>query len=617
MKPRQLALIQILLEAPSHTSVQDLQESLGVSLRTLRYDLAEIKKIFKKKNWKLEMGRGKGYFIPFIFREEIADVLNPSVVKNTQEDMNRLFLLLSLSDQAFSVMELSDQLFLSEKQVRDSLKNIMAKYPSMIEEKRGAWSIRGEEIKIRKESSNFLLSMIVNQTRLDSFIQELPASLGDYIPKALLKKIDQELRAFFRKKGLWISPRSLLWHTAYLMMTAIRNARHPASEKEAEEIQGFYELDEELHVLLNACHVQNHVETEGQILKRLLFEDSSFVLETNGQDTELLALVIEMEQELTTHFPELIFNQEEFSEDIYKHLESFIQKTQAGIHLSKNPLLENIKKDYAQYFLAASQIACLIPKHFPHVRMTDSEISYIAIYLYKAQQSTRPQRHKVITVCATGKGLAKLMNVRLKHLFPNLEILASVSAYQLADPKVIREADLILTSVSVPESDRPVIRISPFVTEEDIQRIMAYLRFGRSERSMPFSLEEVIRRERGEDLLKDSKNFGRFAEQYASLFLDLYELVEIMTKTASISVEELMSLTTHLILAMPRYFETETMVENQCVRTQLRNYQSNRHNQAIGQWLDQLEEKLGVTLSESEKLAYYYYLGEEEGWNNS
>lgn len=53
---------------------------------------------------------------------------------------------------------------------------------------------------------------------------------------------------------------------------------------------------------------------------------------------------------------------------------------------------------------------------------SESEISYIAIYLYKNKKEKKNKKYRVVTVCGTGRGLARLLQTRLEKVFGNIEI---------------------------------------------------------------------------------------------------------------------------------------------------------------------------------------------------
>ena len=74
-------------------------------------------------------------------------------------------------------------------------------------------------------------------------------------------------------------------------------------------------------------------------------------------------------------------------------------------------------------------------------------------------------------MCSTGIGTSHLLKSRILRAFPDWEIIASVPASNLQSVNQKTVPDLVISTVHVPDIDTPVVYVTAFLNDADIQRI--------------------------------------------------------------------------------------------------------------------------------------------------
>jgi mannitol/fructose-specific phosphotransferase system IIA component (Ntr-type)/galactitol-specific phosphotransferase system IIB component len=113
------------------------------------------------------------------------------------------------------------------------------------------------------------------------------------------------------------------------------------------------------------------------------------------------------------------------------------------------------------------------------------EIGYIVLHIGSALERLNEQpinqAIRVIIVCGSGIGTAKMLSSRIRKELPELEVIAELSVLELDDPAMDR-ADYIISSITISRSLKiPCINVSPLLTVEDMNELRRI--FGRHDHS--------------------------------------------------------------------------------------------------------------------------------------
>lgn len=143
----------------------------------------------------------------------------------------------------------------------------------------------------------------------------------------------------------------------------------------------------------------------------------------------------------------------------------------------KNPLLEEIRNNYASIFALTKEYFAKMPVLLPY-EVDDHEWAYITLHVLAAMERYK-QNHKlnVIVVCSTGLGSAQMLKNRLENEFMGyIHIVDVISYYQLTDEH-LENIDLIVSTIDISASfyNVPVVKVSVFLNNKDIQAISKYI----------------------------------------------------------------------------------------------------------------------------------------------
>jgi lichenan operon transcriptional antiterminator len=145
----------------------------------------------------------------------------------------------------------------------------------------------------------------------------------------------------------------------------------------------------------------------------------------------------------------------------------------------RNPLLDDIKRKYPSAFQGAA-IASRCIGDYLGVEVGEHEIAYIALHIGVALERIRAiqiKTKRVIVVCNSGVGSAKLLYYRLKNEFKDeIDIVATTSYYQLNEYD-LSLIDFIISTIPLKEDiGVPVQVVHTFLGGEDIVSIREKLR---------------------------------------------------------------------------------------------------------------------------------------------
>lgn len=157
------------------------------------------------------------------------------------------------------------------------------------------------------------------------------------------------------------------------------------------------------------------------------------------------------------------------------HLEPALNRLKFGL-ANPNPLREQIKTGYPEAFRAA-QAACRELESLAGVAIDEDTVSFVAMHLGAAVERAKNRRPKrVLVVCSTGVGSARLLAARLVQEFPEIELEGVVSAREAERECQKVRPDLVISTIPLDLQGPPVIQLSPLVTGLEVSKVEEVLR---------------------------------------------------------------------------------------------------------------------------------------------
>ena len=158
------------------------------------------------------------------------------------------------------------------------------------------------------------------------------------------------------------------------------------------------------------------------------------------------------------------------------HLVPLVIRMRYGLRL-ENPMLSDILEKYALAYLMASQACAVLERRYCTI-LDANEIGYIAMALELSleRHKSPPEKKRVLFVRASGATTAQLVAYRIQELFRD-----SIDKVVICDRTSIsrqnfQELDVIFTTVPIEEKTPvPIIEISTLLTEKDVSGISRFL----------------------------------------------------------------------------------------------------------------------------------------------
>ena len=260
-----------------------------------------------------------------------------------------------------------------------------------------------------------------------------------------------------------------------------------------EELRKEFEIEiPEIEVAYVCLHIKG-----AKVQQIELDEDSK--ARVSGQ-RELLSVVNAMIDRFDPAVAWQLKQDEEFVvQGLAAHLQPTLVRLANNMKI-ENPLLEQIKNDYAAIFERCRDVAEVIEEHYGFT-VPEPEIGYLAIHFGAAMvrlESRKEVKRKVNmgVVCASGIGISRLMCSRINKFFKDR---IELTAYGVNDlnPFALEHTDFFVSTLPIREN-ADILYVSPLLTSQEMEQIAARVReyermpaAGKENEAFTRQLEEV------------------------------------------------------------------------------------------------------------------------------
>ncbi|SCY79101.1 BglG family transcription antiterminator [Alkaliphilus peptidifermentans] len=494
---RQKSLILDLMKEPNSVSAKVLAGRFNVSARTIRYDLDNISYWLKQRGIILEKKQKMG--IQITLDDEDMKKISKDIQETqpytsvlTQQDRKHFILLELLKSDGISTSEgLSEKLGVSRATTIKDLKEVkkeLSKYGLILNSKQGSgYKVVGNENNVRQIIGNILLTSMDTQKvlhMLSSFEKESIFST-DYINEVSntisIHDIKKAIKSSKKTYNFWIpdySYVSLIIHIAIALDRLLKglNIDLPVEKINMIKKHKEYVIAMEIgRALTEAYHVEIPEAELANITIHLLSADlkMEYVFNENliHEDEKIESIIEEMLNNIKKDIEATDESIKKLKADLISHLKLTLKKSKLNIH-TENPLIGQIKANYKELYDLAEKMANIFTQR-TDVELSDNEVGYVTLHLAAhAEMIKGKAKKKALIVCTTGKGTAKILAMRIKNNIPDLEIKEVISIFELEDNShLIEEIDLIISTVDVDVSNKPVFKVSPIITNMEMNKI--------------------------------------------------------------------------------------------------------------------------------------------------
>ncbi|MDY0404851.1 transcription antiterminator [Virgibacillus sp. 179-BFC.A HS] len=457
-----------------------MAKELGVSDRTIRNDIKQMQQDAKLAGFSVVSIRGKGYALNVLHEELFMPFLqqltneNEVVSKDFADQNNRVQYILKrllLKKDFMKLENLTDEVFVSMSTIQNDMKivkGILEKYRLKLTNRPHYGSrVDGDEYMKRLCLSNLLISRGPDLSQESDSVQLIDQEVFVKIKEILIKRINQ-----FTIDMSDISLENLATHIAIACKRIEEGFLIEALEDVLTGDGYLFEKNVAREIIRD---VENYTgltfpnaETDYIIFHLLgtkLLHKKELI--EFGEFDEVSNIVNDMLERLRTELHWDFSKDDEFIQALTLHIRPAMNRLRYNMNI-RNPLLDDIKKKYPAAFEGAI-IASKCIEEYLQMEVIEHEIAYIALHIGVALErmgSESKKKKKVLIVCASGVGSARLLCYRLQNLFEQeIEIMDAINYYNLATYD-LSTVELIISTIPIQEDfGIPVQIVNTFLDE--------------------------------------------------------------------------------------------------------------------------------------------------------
>lgn len=481
---RQIQVLLQFLENAEPITTKELAKQQNVSVRTIKYDLDDIRLWLQERKHDLTSKRSQGVWLELSdserikLKSELMDVDRLELFADQTLRLDRLSIHLMLTNQAITSFELADRLMVS----KDTILNDLEILEKQLKE-------QGMTLE-RLPRKGFLISGPEHQVRL--LIEEvLQKELTDYdiykIMELLLQSEKQEGYELYSSKG-----------TAFqaVFNQVLADMRHLLKQIDTAELNYAELLNMLIRVAIATVRLQNEYTIgryqllydpkEQQELSYLLmqqvfahyqlplFEDEYRYIYSdtfeNDLQQDVMALTENLIQKVSKKIHYSFSNDPQLLTNLYAHLSMRLSRKQKFVN-EYNPFKDDIKAKYPELFDA---IETVVRREIrgKSVLINDSFIAYIALhFLVSYEKEVDSRSVRAVYVCSTGLGVTSLIKQKISEELSNIEIAAFASVLNAQEIIKQKEPELVISIFPIEGMTCEFIKVHPLPTKQDLEKI--------------------------------------------------------------------------------------------------------------------------------------------------
>lgn len=201
-------------------------------------------------------------------------------------------------------------------------------------------------------------------------------------------------------------------------------------------------------------------------------------------DQKLHMITIALIDEMTHLLNVRVDEDEQLYHSLISHIIPMVHRLKNDIYV-RNPLKENIKRQYTTMFTLTQFASAVFEKHYG-LFLNEDEVSFLTIHFQLAFEKIQLTKH-VLIVCGNGLATSELIFNRIKQNLPASVVIEIATEKQIKENPV-DDIDLIIAAVPLEISQIPVLHVSALPTADEVAMIAAYLStMSEHEKTMTYS----------------------------------------------------------------------------------------------------------------------------------
>lgn len=478
MKPKMIKLIRILSDYTEFVTASSLAANMDVSTRSIKSYIQEINSFYPDA---IESSR-EGYRIDKHAARRILEESGTHIPQSSQERIVYIINSLIKSDTSVNTYDLCDEMYVSYSTIKNDLqavKSRLRKYDLQLNNNHDNLTVSGLE----KNKRRLLSSILYDESNVNFVNLE---TIQNIFPEIEIELIKDSLLEIFDRFHYFVNDYSLINLVLHITIAIdrIRNRNvntedihdmPPISSHEYELVRNIArKIEEDFQIEYNQAEVY---ELALLLISRATAIDYQSITVSNLGDfitPECLALVKELISDVNS-FYYIDLTEPEFLIRFALHIRNLLQRSKNN-YFSRNPLTEEIKTSCPLIYDVSVCLSSII-KERTGISINDDEIAYIAFHLGSTLEAQKNLSEKVTAAlyCPSYYDTnVKLTDTINRHF--SSELLITNIFTEERELEKAGKSDLVLSTVPLNSVIQlPLLQISPFFTEKDVQSLRRQL----------------------------------------------------------------------------------------------------------------------------------------------
>lgn len=558
--------IIIELSDSEYVTASELAKILDLNEKTVRTTIGKMRDSLDEYGIEIESKTRKGYHLLIYDKEKYQafinndECLSKNDIPNNSKEREEWLLDYLLKQHKFvRIDDLNEMLYVSRSTITNDIRNVEDSLKSyhitLIRRPNYGLHIQGSEFDIR----NCMISQFKDNKWAQRFSDKEENELKE-ISKILLNNIQNQKvvlsKSMIQEMTSCIYIAKVRYEENYKITVSKNEVVHriykPCIEvatnivEELNEKFHIHLLDSEIYyIAINIAARSDYNVLEGEL-------ESGVINQARKQATQMLDCVYDMMHLDMRQNLSLLY-------DLISFLIPMDIRMRYGI-IAKNPFAEATKKKYFFAYNVASQAVIPLKKTYFH-EVPENEIAYLTsiFALFIEQEKDKKKKYNILVICATNMSTSKLLAYQYKKKFKKyIDEVYTCEMYNL-DSFDFSKVDYIFTTVEINRVlPKPVLGISAFLEDEEVEKISSILKFKSSNTIADVYSEELfydnIKGETKEEILFEICK--RIPEKYG-IPSDFYE--------GLLRREEITGTDLAKHVALPHPYETTSDISFACI----------------------------------------------------
>ncbi|MDR3430628.1 MAG: PRD domain-containing protein [Rouxiella aceris] len=476
----------------------ELAKRLDVSTRTVRADITALNEIMQQYGACFIHNRGSGYQLKvddaalFSMLQQPVKRNNPTP-RSAAERVNRLLIRFLTSAFSLKLEDLADEWFVSRGTLQNDMPEVrehLNRYHLNIETKpRYGMKLFGSELAIRACLTD-LLFQLNNDDQISPFLK------AESLEAEALQPLTDFMHQLLTQSSIQLTDEGEKYLILYCAVAVKRIAGgYPLTDFDAEEQEpAVRQISSKLAAELKRMVGKEIPAAEEAYLRvNIAARRVQSILPTdiNADDEE--SLVDYILSYINSHYNYDLQGDKQLRSDLLTHIKAMITRVKYQINIP-NPLLNNIKQHYPMAYDVTLAAVSSWGKYTPY-SLSENEIGFLVLHIgvgLERHYNIGYQRHpQAMLVCDTGNSTLRMIEAQISRKFPQIVVTRVISLRDYEQIEHIDE-DFIISNARLVERNKPVVVLSPFPTEYQMEQLGKLVLV---DRTRPYMLEKFFDRQ--------------------------------------------------------------------------------------------------------------------------